>query len=205
MARRTFPRRDAVHATIAAEVLARHEHEVGTPVTLPVPIELIIEKTFRLQILSDEIDEPPGSMILGALAPADRLIVLNSRHQAMFDQWIGPERFTLAHELAHWIYDADDPSQLAFEHTDSTKQLFCYHRDANAQGEQTRVREMNANKLAANLLLPERLVREIDVEWALANFRVAAARWGVSQTTLRIRLETLELIDDSDVHGLRFD
>ena len=73
------------------------------------------------------------------------------------------------------------------------------------EGEQTRVREMNAYKLAANLLLPERLVREIDVEWALANFRVAAARWGVSQTTLRIRLETLELIDDSDVHGLRFD
>lgn len=205
MARPTFPRRDAVHATVAAEVLARHAREVGTPVTLPVPIELIIEKTYRLQILSEEIDEPTGSMILGALAPASRLIVLNSRHQAMFDHWIGPERFTLAHELAHWIYDADDPDQLSFEHIDSTTQLFCYHRDATALSEQTRVREVNANKLAANLLLPEPLMQQIDIEWVLGNFRTAAAEWGVSQKTLRIRLETLGLIDDSDTFGLSFD
>jgi Zn-dependent peptidase ImmA (M78 family) len=205
MARPTFPRREAVHAAVAGEVLARYAREVGTAVTLPVPIELIIEKIYRLQILSDEIDEPAGWMILGALAPSERLIVLNTRHQAMFDRWIGPERFTLAHELAHWIYDADDPDQLSFEHDPSATQVFCYQRDAVALSDNLRLLEMNANKLAANLLLPESLVRQIDIEWVLGNFRTVAAEWGVSQTTLRIRLETLGLIDDSDIFGLGFD
>ena len=36
---------------------------------LPVPIEAIVEQTYHLVVLHDEITEPPGSMILGALSP----------------------------------------------------------------------------------------------------------------------------------------
>ena len=51
MARPTYPRSFSRHAAAAADILARHERAVGAPVTLPVPIELIIEQTYRLQIL----------------------------------------------------------------------------------------------------------------------------------------------------------
>ena len=115
MPRPTFPRSEEHHRLAAREVLERHSLKTGAPVRLPVPIDLIIELTFELQVLWDELAEPPETMILGALFPANRLIVLNDRHSATFERWIGPERFTLAHELAHWIYDADDPNQLRLD------------------------------------------------------------------------------------------
>lgn len=198
MARRAFPRRDEAHAATATKVLARHAQTTGIPIVLPVPIELIIEQTYRLEVLRDEIAEPPGSTILGALAPKDRRVVLNTRHQAMFDEWVGPERFTLAHELAHWVYDAEHPDQLAFEVDEPAPVQFCYHRDSFGLSDDLRIREINANKLAAHLLLPELLVRAVDITAILGDFRGTASAWGVSQTTLRLRLQALGLIDDID-------
>lgn len=54
---------------------------------------------------------------------------------------------------------------------------------------------MNANKLAAHLLLPDHLVREVSIDLIVSDFRRRAADWGVSQQTLRIRLETMGLLD----------
>ena len=199
MARRTCPRPARHHAVVAGNVLLRHASNVGAPVALPVPIEMIIERTYRLEVLTDEIPEPPGVIILGALAPRARRIVLNSRHEAMFEQWIGPERFTLAHELAHWIYDADNPDQLSLGLDGQPEQRFCYHRESPQLAEGQRIREMNANKLAAHLLLPEDLVRAASIDTVLADPRSAAARWRVSRTMLRIRLQELGVIDEQDL------
>ena len=113
MPRSTYPRPEHHHALTASDVLAKHAFVVGVQVTLPVPIELIIEQTYGLEILWEEIQESPGFIVLGKLQPRYRRILLNIRHHSMFEEWIGPERFTLAHELAHWIYDADNPDQLA--------------------------------------------------------------------------------------------
>lgn len=196
MPRRTFPRSDDHHRVIAREVLEKHALACGKPVTLPVPIDKIIEGTYELEVLYDEIDEPPDTMILGALRPAQRRIVLNERHMDMFEGWVGPERFTLAHELAHWVYDADDPNQLSFDLTSAgPAEQFCYHREAPRLADQLRIREINANKLASHLLLPDHLIRQVPIEEILADFRGRAAEWGVSRQTLRIRLETLGLID----------
>jgi hypothetical protein len=193
--RRTFPRSEDHHRLVAREILERHAVKSGTPVTLPVPIELIIEMTYELQVLWQELMEPPETVILGALFPAERRIVLNERHADTFDRWIGPERFTLAHELAHWVYDADDPNQLSFDLTSTRSEQYCYHRKAPGLADGLRIREVNANKLAAHLLLPEHLVREVPVDSVSANFRQQAAEWGVSQQTLQIRLGTMGLID----------
>lgn len=195
MPRRTFPRSEDHHRTVAREVLEKHARRSGTPIELPVPIELIIEQTYELQVLWDELSEPPGTIILGALFPAERRIVLNERHADTFDRWIGPERFTLAHELAHWVYDADDPNQLSFDLTSASSEQYCYQRQSPDLAEDLRIREINANKLAAHLLLPEHLVRDLPVATILADFRRQAAEWGVSQQTLRIRLETMGLIE----------
>ena len=61
---------------------------------------------------------------------------------------------------------------------------------------------MNANKLAANLLLPEHLVRAADIDEILDDFRGTAERWQVSRRALQIRLSGLGLIDDSDIDQL---
>lgn len=197
MPRRTFPRKDSVHRTTAGEVLAHHAFRTGSPVGLPVPIEMIIEQTYELTIIWDEIDEPPNTKILGQLVPSRREIVLNERHHAMFERWVGPERFTLAHELAHWIYDADHPDQQQMNF--GSVEQFCYHRESSGLSEDTRIREMNANKLAAHILLPEDLVRQAPIDEVLRSFNETAEHWGVSRTTLKIRLEALGLIDEADL------
>ena len=196
MPRRTYPRSDRDHALTASEIVARHVSTARTLVTLPVPIELIIEQTYGLEILWEEIQERPGSIILGALAPRDRRIVLNSKHEALFEQYMGPERFTLAHELAHWIYDADNPDQLALDLNEQPAELYCYHRETPGLSETLRIREVNANKLAAHLLLPEDLVRQENVNEVLKDLPGTATRWQVSRTTLRIRLQDLGFVQE---------
>lgn len=202
MARRTYPRSAQDHVLVAGSVHVRHALEVGEPVTLPVPIDMVIEKTYGLEIGWDTIPEPPGMIILGALAPRAKRIVLNERHEAMFDQWIGPERFTLAHELAHWIYDAENPDQLSLGFDGQQDEVFCYHRDSPGLVDDVQIREINANKLAAHLLLPEDLVRDACLDTVLADPRRAAAEWKVSLRMLQIRLQELGLIDEHDpLHG----
>ena len=198
MPRRTYPRPHSHHASAAGKILDRHARNVGTPIVFPVPIELIVEQTFQLEILWDEVPEPDGTMILGALAPQDRRIVLNSCYQDLFEQFIGPERYTLAHELAHWVYDADDPDQLSLNLDPQPVEIYCYHRESSRLSEVLRIREINANKLAAHILMPEDLVRSSNIAQVLQDVPGTASRWQVSKTALVIRLRELGLIDAHD-------
>lgn len=203
MARETFPRKQALHEAQADIVLQKHERVTGRPVALPVPVEEIIEQSMGLSILYDEIEEPPGAMILGALSPSQRTIVLNERHLSFFEDVIGPERFTLAHELGHWVYDAGNPDQQTLDFGAASAEQFCYHRSGSGGLSETeRIREVNANGFASCLLMPRHLVVEIDIASVMADFRGTAQRWGVSMQALRIRLERLELIDDHDLAQL---
>ena len=203
MARKTYPRPEKHHEVAAQNILARHVARSGSPISLPVPIELIVEDTYGITVLYDELSEPPDSRILGALFPKDQRIVINTTHQDLLERVIGPERFTLAHELGHWVYDADDPNQPSLPLAEvATTEQYCYDREATGLSEDGRIREMNANKLAACLLLPEQLVRAADIEEVMRDFRGTARAWGVSQECLRIRLETLGLVSDADFYGL---
>jgi len=200
MARKTFPRPQRLHERTANEVIAKHERETGSTVSMPVPVELIIEKTMGLHVLRDDIDEPDGKMILGALAPAHKCIVLNMRHAQMFDTYLGPEVFTLAHELGHWMYDADkvEGQQTLDLDNHDEPDVFCYHREQVGLNETQRVREVNANKFAACLLMPDYLMREQDIDAIVEDLRAAARHFGVSRQALQYRLDALGLVDDTD-------
>lgn len=194
MARPTHPRRNEQHRVVAADILHRHASRTGQPIALPVPIDMIVELSFGLTIEWAEIDEPAGYHVLGALSPSTRTIVMNERNLPRFERWVGPERFTLAHELAHWVYDAENPEQgaLAF---DTRDEVFC-RADGTADLDRTsKLREQNANALAAHLLLPDDLVLAHDLDAVLTDVRGTAHGWGVSQQTLRIKLERLGLLD----------
>lgn len=175
---------------IADEILRRYEVETRERVELPIPIEAILEVVYGLQILYGDIAEPPNTRILGALSPDDKTVVLNERHLPLFESVIGPERFTYAHELAHWIYDVGgNPSDGGASNSDR----FCYYRDAEDLDATTRVRETNANELAASILLPARLLKRFDIETITTDIRATAAAWGVSQQCLEIRIDELNL------------
>lgn len=197
MARRTARRPGAYHAIVARGVLDRYQAETGEAVALPVPIDMIIERVYKLDILWEEIAEPPDTIILGALSPRESRIVLNSRHQGLFDQVLGPERFTLAHELAHWIYDAEHPGQQTLELNADSAERYCYSRESPGLSRDERLRETNANRLAAHLLLPEHLVLAEPLDAVLSDLTGTAERWQVSQQMLSIRLEEMGLVDDA--------
>ena len=55
-----------------------------------------------LDILWEEIEELPGELIYGGLRMEDKLIVLNERRRALFEQKPGLERSTKGHEMGHW-------------------------------------------------------------------------------------------------------
>lgn len=192
MARPVFPRSQQQHERAAQEILSRHAQQTGWRIGLPVPIDLIIEQTYGLRVIYEQLTEPADSMILGALVSAQRRIVINTRHEDLLGTVIGPERFTLAHELAHWHYDAENPDQQSFDFGD-TEEVFCYDRESAGLSDDGRIREVNANKLAASVLLPAACVRAA-VDDALSEPRDFAAHCGVSQQTLAIRLAELGVV-----------
>ena len=90
--------------------LRQYEQLTGTPVTLPVPVENIVERVLGLDFDWVDIDERPGEQILAGLIPEERRIVLNSRHLELFRQKPGLERSTIGHEAGHWDIDIDRTS-----------------------------------------------------------------------------------------------
>lgn len=186
------PRGRDEHEELAADVLGRYALATRWTPSLPVPIEHIVEVHFGLTLLWEQIPEVSGEVVLGALSPTERTIRLNECHLDLFEQVVGPETFTLAHELAHWLYDAGDPDQGQLFESDPLPVL-CRDVTPVSGSDAARLREVNANKLAACLLLPAHLVRRAVRPRPLGSdeLRDLAQAWGVSKTTLRIRLEEL--------------
>jgi Zn-dependent peptidase ImmA (M78 family) len=188
MARRTHPRQAADHERTAADVLGRYSARTGWTPALPVPIELVIEEAYGLRIITRQIEEPPDVRILGGLFQDEAAIVLNERHGQLFETVIGPLEFTLAHELGHWLYDADAGQGALFE---PAEPVFCYVDGTGKAPDSVRLREINANKLAAAVLMPAVLVRQVDPLDLVSHHRQYAQQWGVSARTLEIRLQEL--------------
>lgn len=161
---------------------------------MPIPVEQIMERQYGIEIEWHELDEPPGTSILGAIDPHAMVVVLNSRHERLFSEVLGPYEFTLAHELGHLLFDADDPNQLNL--LQEAGQRFCHSRKSTGMSRTQQEREWNANRFAAELLMPADLVRQVDEEDLVAHVGEYAQRWGVSHTALSIRLKTLGIVAD---------
>jgi len=93
------------------------------------------------------------------------------------------QRFTIAHELGHYIYHraligdgiADSPAYRAPDETVyETTPL-------------ERVHETQANQFAANFLMPRKLIRQAEAEHPQANVQQLAQLFKVSEDAMRIR------------------
>lgn len=92
------------------------------------------------------------------------------------------KRFTIAHELAHYILHQNGD----IDHID-------YRMSREYYSEDELQKEVQANMLAASLLMPEKLVKEI---WEfLKDVDEVADKFKVSKKAATIRLDSLHLLE----------
>ena len=137
---------------------------------IPVPVESIAEDLLGLRIEEDDLGECSGMLI-----PTERLILVNASEAMSGDTPTRRHRFTIAHELGHWICHA---------HGAESAPTYCRSQDVSQDTDRTLERE--ANVFGAELLMPEDSVRQ---SWqASANAADVAARLGVSVLAAHWRL-----------------
>jgi Zn-dependent peptidase ImmA (M78 family) len=138
---------------------------------IPVPVESIAEDLLGLCIeRSAEID------CSGMLVPSERRIVLNASEAPRDERPLRRFRFTIAHELGHWVCHVLGQA--------TAQPVYCRAVDLTESADRTLERE--ANVFAAELLMPEPAVREA---WSdLADFGMCASHFAVSPTAMHWRL-----------------
>ncbi len=96
------------------------------------------------------------------------------------------QRFTIAHELGHFVIGHED-----FEQKDLADEGKFYLDDTFARHDP---KEQEANEFAAELLMPEHLLRQ-DALAGIVDSRELARRYQVSEQALWIQLSDLQLVD----------
>lgn len=171
------------HDPRAHELRARYLRVFGGE-EIPVPVESIAEDLLGLRIeLSDEL------ACSGVLLPAERRILLNAAEAEHDGEPIRRHRFTIAHELGHWVCHALEGRAPDPQPT--------YCRSQDIAHDVDRALEREANVFAAELLLPEGAVR---AAWArLPSIAAAADHFRVSRQSAHWRLFSFGLVDSPPV------
>lgn len=142
---------------------------------LPVPVEAIAEDLLGLRV-----EESWDIDCSGMLLPAERRIVLNANERVggRNDPPLRRFRFTIAHEIGHWVCHCLEGHALKPEPS------YCRPVDLTEAADRTLERE--ANVFAAELLMPESSVR---AAWSeMGDVSACAARFDVSPTAMQWRL-----------------
>lgn len=155
--------------------------------TVPVDVWVIARD---LGIRVTEISMPPtvsGKITNDGASPPTYAIWLNASHHT------NRKRFTLAHELAHYILHGD----LFTEIVDNTM----YRHDAQLMT-MSAVEERHANQLAANILMPMPKIREYRAR-GHHDPRELAQIFGVSEQAMRIHIG--QQVDVVNPRGAEFE
>lgn len=178
----------------AIQMLINFQNRFGVIDAPPVPIDRIAEKHLDLRFDWDEIDDLPEGRVLGYIDPATKRICMNTRWRSQFDEFIGPEAFTKAHEVGHWdlhvFQGGEKQLALPFVSAPEPQRYMCTQSSTNP-------REYQANRYAAYLLMPYSLLAPFIAGLDLTDWSIVkrlAERFGVSGTAMRIRLESMKLI-----------
>lgn len=155
----------------------RYVRMFGGP-EIPVPVESIAEDLLGLRI-----EERPLEWS-GMLLPAERTIVLNLAESPRNDPPLRRHRFTIAHEIGHWVCHCLEGHAATLEPS--------YCRSVDIQHDVDRKIEREANIFAAELLMPEAAVRAAWAETATEGHEdpaaVMAQRLDVSPVAMGWRL-----------------
>ena len=161
----------------AREVLDRFGSKI------PINVDAIA-KDNGIEVIEDDELESFVSGIL--MIKAGRAAIMINRYHSEFRK-----QFTIAHELGHYFLHRDTSSVFI----DETRHF--YRGGGGEQG--IDIKEVEANRFAAELLMPEEAVRaDLKADPARAKDDVAIGklghRYGVSGTAMKLRLQELKLI-----------
>jgi hypothetical protein len=176
----------------AMALLAQYEAQEGMIAQPPIPIDLIIELILEIDIDWTELEPPAaGERVLAAieLTPSRRRILMNVRERPHFDVFFGTETYSKAHEVGHAILHLPRLPELQPALWEDVPIVLC-------RSDQRTRQEIQAERFAAYLLMPESLIRA-----TLGNQRITgwplmyelANAFGVSISAMRYRLEALNL------------
>jgi predicted transcriptional regulator len=158
----------------AGALLRRYHERFGGSLRPPVPVEAIAR-----DLLGLNVSEADTLAVSGMLLPAEREVWLNAAEPAP------RRRFTLAHELGHWVCQVQEGR---------TAPLYCRAADVTPEPA-AKALEREANVFAAELLMPEELVREA---WE-GDVEAAAERFGVSGEAMGWRAYNLAVLTTKPV------
>jgi hypothetical protein len=155
---------------VRAGVLRGRYHERFGGAQVPVPVEAIAEDLCGLVV--EEVADIPVS---GMLIPAERRVCLNATETRQ------RRRFTLAHEVGHWVCQCLGGTAAP---------RYCRASDVGLDAS-AKALEREANVFAAELLMPEAEVRE-----AFSLRPALAEHFGVSDEAMSWRLYNLGLASE---------
>jgi hypothetical protein len=173
----------------AEEILASYRDQFSHPITMPVQPEVIAQALFGLRIETSNLGRF-GQRVCGALSVDEKTIYVDT-----LCSW-RQRSFAVAHELGHWILHEDhQASQLDVGESQaiSLSQILLSRR-ARTKKEQARLREIEANRFAAALLVPYTLLMEQVSKFAIIDAQVIgnlARTFNVSTQTMRYRITDL--------------
>ncbi|HWQ23381.1 MAG TPA: ImmA/IrrE family metallo-endopeptidase [Gaiellaceae bacterium] len=162
---------------------ARYLAAFGGP-EIPVPVEAIAEDLLGLRIERRWMEHS------GMLQPAERTIVVNAAEWGRDVPPLRRYRFTIAHELGHWV------CHVLGAGAERAEPVYCRAKDLSEDAD--RALEREANVFAAELLMPEPAVRSVWEELVAQSHELdpvtaCAARFDVSPTAMQWRLHSFGL------------
>jgi hypothetical protein len=160
----------------------------------PIPVDdlaeelegLDIQEAADLRLVPGAPVVPPGITLSGLLLPHELRIWVDAVEAARSP---GRRRFTIAHELGHWRLHCRGQRH-------ARAAVYCRSEEIGGDLETLRmgsVREREANRFAAALLMPEALVRREAAALKL-NVLALARSFEVSSPAMKVRLQTLDLL-----------
>ena len=155
------------------------------PEGVGVPIVEILTK-LGFKIFQSDL-KPDGLSAYIAVNPKfEEVFDSNKITCVHMDENIGHKRFSLAHELAHYLFDFNENDNL------------CYYNTYFPKDEENSMEEERANKFAANLLMPEKEFLEKYKEYEKVNGKADTVNelgryFVVSPTAVLRRFEELNI------------
>lgn len=176
----------------ADALLFQLEEYLEEPLTAPVKVEFVAEGILDFCLKGEEFTE---SDALAYIDPNEMIICTNLARLDYFDH-AGYE-FTWAHEIGHFALDhfTEVGEQLPFELEGAPKKLI--HRENINEGDKYYRHEFQANKFAANLVMPRRMLipeaEKLELrQWPSIYF--LAEMFGVTSTIMARRLSELKMV-----------
>ena len=157
-----------------------HEHDLFMA---PIDIEKLAEK-LNIQIQHKRLEDDVSGFLL--IKQPNAIVMLNEMHHK------NRQRFTLAHEIGHYILHKNLDSLFI-------EKGLTYFRSKNYPIENYEI-EKEANCFAAELLMPKKIISKLILEKSLdisheSDFSSLAKKLEVSERALAIRLMGLNYLD----------